>query len=94
MDEEEVFAGEEIIGNIDEDGYLRRDLAQSSRISTSRTAEHSLEKAELILKKIQRLDPVGIASRSLQECLLVQMEVHRSTRPPELALRVLTEFLR
>ena len=94
MDEEEYLLGEEIIGNIDEDGYLRRDLgAIVQDLNLTHGLSISLEKAELILKKIQRLDPVGIASRSLQECLLVQMEVAQ-VHPPlrTLALRVLTEF--
>jgi RNA polymerase sigma-54 factor len=85
---------EEIIGNIDEDGYLRRDLhlivedlnlAQQLSITDGR--------AEEILKKIQRLDPPGIAARSLQECLITQLEV--GSYPPKLketALKVLREF--
>ncbi len=65
----------QIIGSIDDDGYLRRetesildDLLFSQNIVTT-AAE-----IETILKKIQRFDPPGIGARSLQECLLLQLE--------------------
>src|SRR5512143_455345 len=65
LDAEEFLIGQEIIGNIDEDGYLRRDL---SLILQDLNLTHNLnlppEKGEAVLKMIQRLDPVGIASRS------------------------------
>ncbi len=94
LDDEEDLLGEEIIGNIDEDGYLRRDLTaivQDLNLTHGRAIGQ--DKAEAVLKKIQRLDPVGIGCRSLQECLVVQMEtavVEPAVKA--LALRVLTEF--
>ncbi len=64
---EEETIGALIIGNIDEDGYLRTDLTDIAR------AAHSDETTALrVLKKIQEFDPVGIASRDLKECLLIQ----------------------
>ena len=64
-----------LIGNIDEDGYLRRelenivdDIAFKQSITTT---ENELEK---ILEIIHRLDPAGIGSRNLQECLLLQID--------------------
>jgi RNA polymerase sigma-54 factor len=94
LDDEELMVGQEIIGNIDEDGYLRRDLAI---ILQDLNLTHGLniqpEKAESVLKKIQHLDPVGIASRNLQECLTVQLEVAQcDLRLKGLALRILKEF--
>lgn len=63
-----------IVGNIEEDGYLRRDLAAivndlafTENIST--TEDH----LERILTKIQNFDPPGIGARNLQECLLLQL---------------------
>jgi RNA polymerase sigma-54 factor len=94
LDDEELMVGSEIIGNIDEDGYLRRDLAaivQDLNLTHGTTIQ--LDKAEAVLKKIQRLDPVGIASRNLQECLIVQLELSTIDLPLKAAaLRVLTEF--
>jgi RNA polymerase sigma-54 factor len=94
LDEEEDLLGQEIIGNIDEDGYLRRDLAAIVQdLNLTHNTSITMEKAESVLKKIQHLDPVGIGCRSLQECLVVQLE--SSTLDPalkNLAHRVLTEF--
>jgi RNA polymerase sigma-54 factor len=94
LDDEEYLIGQEIIGNVDEDGYLRRDLTTIVQdLNLTHGTTIPLERAEGVLKKIQLLDPVGIASRSLQECLTVQLEA--STIEPALkalGLRVLTEF--
>ena len=66
--------GEEIIGNLDSDGYLKRELGEI--LSDLEMFEHvsiTDEDAEALLKRIQTFDPIGIAARSLQECLLVQL---------------------
>lgn len=65
--EEEIAVGEEIIGNLDEDGYFRASLQE---IATMCGVDEAL--AESVLVRIQEFDPVGIAARNLQECLLVQ----------------------
>jgi RNA polymerase sigma-54 factor len=75
LDEPSYMLGEEIIGNLDDDGYLTRDL--KSIITELNLFEHlnlTIEDAETLLKKIQKFDPIGIASRDLRECLLVQLE--------------------
>jgi RNA polymerase sigma-54 factor len=94
LDDEEILLGQEIIGNVDEDGYLRRDLNLIVQdLNLMHGTSISLEKGELVLKKIQHLDPVGVASRNLQECLLVQLEVATIEAPlKDLARRVLAEF--
>ncbi|MGE5353328.1 MAG: RNA polymerase factor sigma-54 [Acidobacteriota bacterium] len=75
LDESMFALGEEIIGNLDEDGYLKRDLKSIvEELNMFQHVEVPLEKAESLLKKIQTFDPVGIASRNLQECLLVQLK--------------------
>lgn len=94
LDDEEIMIGQEIIGNVDEDGYLHRDITTIVQdLNLTHGTAIAVEKAEAVLKKIQHLDPVGIASRTLQECLVIQLEVapidpaHKA-----LALRLLTEF--
>jgi len=67
FDEEQV--GTYIVGNLDEDGYLRsslEEIAAETGVST--------EFAEQTLKKLQKFDPVGVAARDLRECLLIQVE--------------------
>ena len=74
LDDKLYTLGEEIIGNLDRDGYLKRSLPEL--LNELRMFEHievSPEDAEELLKKIQKFDPIGIACRSLQECLLVQL---------------------
>ncbi len=76
INDEDLKIAEYIIGNLDTDGYLRReikaivdDLAFSQGIYTTK------EKVEDILENyIQKLDPSGVGARGLQECLLLQIE--------------------
>ncbi|MGB9772934.1 MAG: RNA polymerase factor sigma-54 [Bacteroidota bacterium] len=71
--------GEEIIWNIDEDGYLRRDLDLIvQQLNSNEGFDLTIDQAENVLKKIQQLDPVGIGARTLQECLLAQLEADTS----------------
>jgi RNA polymerase sigma-54 factor len=94
LDDEEFLVGHEILGNIDEDGYLRRDLASIVQdLNLTHNTMITLEKAEAVLRKIQVLDPVGIASRTLQECLIIQLEVAVIDPPLKtIALHILREF--
>ena len=74
LDEDLYRLGEEVIGNLDEDGYLKRDLNEILKeLSMFEHIDISLNEAEKLLKKMQKFDPVGVASRNLQECLLVQL---------------------
>ena len=83
---------EEIIGNIDEDGYLHRDLESIvNDINLAYKLHLDIPHVEEVLEIIQRLDPPGIGSRSLQECLLVQLEFVKGN--PEL-VTLATELLR
>lgn len=64
----EAEIGAEIIGNIDEDGYLRATIEEIAR---SRCVEDDV--VEACLKKIQEFDPMGVGARDLRECLLIQV---------------------
>jgi len=98
MDDEKIAVAEYIIGNIDDDGYLRRDidsivddLAFAQNIITN---EKSVKE---ILEIIQDFDPVGVAARSLKECLILQLDKKiNSTSNPRpglvLAKNVLANF--
>ncbi len=74
--EKEVEIGEEIIGNIEPDGYLR-----ISAEEITKRLNISDEEFESVLKKIQQFDPVGIAARDLKECLLIQIDVYGAPSP-------------
>ncbi len=74
FNEEELQLAEYILGNIDEDGYLRRDIANIvDDIAFSQNIHTTDAKMEAVLKKVQELDPPGVAARDLQECLLLQI---------------------
>ncbi len=93
-DEKEELIARQLIGTIDDDGYLRRevddiidDMLFAYNIDVEKNSVQS------ILKKIQKLDPVGIAARNLQECLIIQLEYgidKEATEGKELALKILT----
>nr|WP_319510821.1 RNA polymerase factor sigma-54 [uncultured Draconibacterium sp.] len=75
LNDEEQQLAEYIIGNIDDDGYLRRDLmAISDDLAFNMNLDVPEEKLEKILLAIQEFDPPGIAARNLRECLLLQLE--------------------
>ncbi len=74
FNEEERQLAEYILGNIDEDGYLRREIPNIvDDIAFALNIYTTDEKMESVLKKVQELDPPGVAARDLQECLLLQM---------------------
>lgn len=74
LSEEEMILGEHIIGSLDKDGYFKSDLEKiTNELNMFENLGVTLEQAEKILKQIQTLEPVGIATRSLKECLLVQI---------------------
>jgi RNA polymerase sigma-54 factor len=68
--------GEAIIGNLDEGGYLRADLAELAELTGSTT-----EEVETVLSLVQSFDPPGIAARTPQECLLIQLRADPQPDP-------------
>ena len=75
LNEQQFNIGKQLIGSIEEDGYIRREIESiTNDLAFSQGIETSLEEVEGILKRIQAFDPSGIAARNLQECLLLQLE--------------------
>ncbi len=80
--EKQKIIAEYLIGNLDESGYLRRelinlvdDLAFSQNILTTE------DEIELVLKEVQELEPAGVGARDLKECLLIQLGKKEKTIP-------------
>ncbi len=92
LKEEERKVTEFLIGSIDEDGYLRRDMESiSDDIAFSLGIEYSVEELERLLSFIHQLEPAGIGARNLQECLLLQMNQRRIDTPAKrMALKILS----
>jgi RNA polymerase sigma-54 factor len=92
LPEEDRQLAEYIIGNIDDDGYLRRDLVSiSDDLAFNMNMEVPVEKLEEILKIIQQFDPPGVGARDLKECLLLQLN-HRENNNHKLARAIVTDF--
>ncbi len=67
--EEELVVAGEIIGNLDESGYLKSNIEELVEIT-----QQEPEFVEAVLYKVQEFDPAGVACRDLQECLILQLE--------------------
>ena len=81
-----------IIGSLDDDGYLRRDIESLVDDLAFRAGlESSAEEVEQMLKVIQQFEPSGVGARDLRECLLLQLEDGKRTPAVENAIRVLQE---
>ena len=83
-----------LIGSIDEDGYLRRDLESvADDIAFTVGIETTAGELERPLNIIHELEPAGIGARDLRECLLLQMaQMPVNTRPRRLARKILTNY--
>ncbi|MGB8490715.1 MAG: RNA polymerase factor sigma-54 [Bacteroidales bacterium] len=94
LTEKQKVLGEYILGNIDEDGYLRRELSSIvddlAFLQNVTTTEKELED---VLDIIQDLDPAGVGARSLKECLLIQLAIKdRSELPVRNAYTVIDKY--
>lgn len=84
---------EYLVGNIDDDGYIRRELsAIVDDLAFTQNIFVEEEKLESILKIIQELDPAGVGARDLRECLLIQLERKDNTAAIRTAHEVLDRF--
>ncbi|MGM0945920.1 MAG: RNA polymerase factor sigma-54 [Bacteroidota bacterium] len=92
LDDRQRIIGQQLIGSIENDGYIRRDLeAIINDLAFSQNIETDIDELEEILRKIQTFDPAGIASRNLQECLILQLERKEHPEDPTVqhALRII-----
>ena len=94
LEDKEQAIAEQIVGSLDEDGYLRRetsaivdDLAFRQNISATE------QEIEAIIKRIQQFDPPGVAARDLRECLLIQLYRQKDEgKPVDLAIKAITKY--
>jgi len=90
LSETEQGIGEYIIWNVNEDGYLTVNGETIAQNLSTPEQTITPEQVEKVLKLVQTLEPVGIAARNLQECLLIQL---REQEPPnELAITILEKY--
>lgn len=84
-DQEQLKIAEEIIGNLDENGFFNGDLEEIAQISG-----YSLSKAKKVLRKIQTFDPCGVGAKNLQQALLMQLRGKGKRKT--LAYKILSEY--
>ena len=85
---------EQIIGNLDDDGYLRRDIsAIVDDLAFRQNVQTTEEEIEKLVLQIQQFDPPGVCARTLQECLLIQLEKKKDEgEDVENAIKVLEKY--
>ena len=92
-EEEQLIIADHIIGNLDDSGYLRRELFSIvDDLAFAHNFNCSEEKIEEVLKIIQDLEPVGVGARDLRECLLIQLRKKAKTVPIITAEVILDRF--
>lgn len=92
LDEKQRKIGEYLLGNLEDDGYIRRDLEVIvNDLACNEYVRAHTHEVEAVLKKIQQLDPPGIAARNLQECLLIQLQKAEKKPARQLAIQIVTE---
>jgi len=90
LDEREYQIADQLVGTIDDDGYIRRDLdAIVDDLSFARGIMVTESEVEDVLMIIQRFDPPGVGARSLQECLLIQLKRKEHTPYTNMAIKVI-----
>ncbi len=93
LDEKQKKLVEYIIGNIDEEGYLRRDAeSMVDDIVFQVGVETSDEEMKRLIKKVQQLDPPGVGATDLQECLMLQLERKGATPIILNARKIISEY--
>lgn len=93
LDKKTKFIAVFLIGSLDGDGYLRRDLqAVSNDLAFRFQIEASVEEIEDVLKIIQDFEPAGIGARDLRECLLLQLNNKSDSDSKTLAKAILTDY--
>lgn len=95
LDERETILARHLIGMIEDDGYIRRPLKNIAYdlmfLNNTTTSEEELEK---ILLVVQQFDPPGIAARSLEECLELQIKRMPDHSSKELALKIVKKYIK
>jgi RNA polymerase sigma-54 factor len=94
LDERSQKIAEQIVGSIDDDGYLRREISSiADDLAFRQNIVSSEAEIEGLIKQIQQFDPPGICARDLKECLILQLQRRlREGREVELAMQVLDKY--
>ncbi|WP_185868439.1 RNA polymerase factor sigma-54 [Blattabacterium cuenoti] len=94
LNNEDLFIADFILGNIDNNGYIRRKIKYISDDIFLRYGKLIKEEKieQLLVKYIQKLDPIGVGSRNLQECLFIQLEGKKIKKSTLLAKEIIKNY--
>jgi RNA polymerase sigma-54 factor len=94
LEEKEHTIAEQIIGSIDEDGYLRRETAAIvDDLAFRQNIISTEQEVETLIKRIQLFDPPGVAARNLQESLLLQLQRQKEEgKPVDMAMKAIAKY--
>ena len=94
LDERKFKIAEQIVGSLDDDGYLRRELSSiADDLAFRQNVMTDEREIESIIKEIQQFDPPGVGARDLQECLLIQLRRKASEGiSVQMAIDVMTKY--
>lgn len=93
LDEQDMHLAEYILGNIDEEGYLRRDIyAIVDDLAFNLNLDVAESKIEHLLSLVQQLDPAGVGARDLQECLTLQLQRKHKSEAVQLASLIVSRY--
>ena len=94
LNDHQQQVAEQIIGNLDDDGYLRRDISSIvDDLAFRQNIQTTEEEISQLVLQIQQFDPPGICARNLQECLLLQLERKADEGlHVEMAIKVLEKY--
>lgn len=93
LTERERYIMEYLIGSLDDDGLLRKSLSQlSDELAIYHNLDASSSEIEHVLLQLQQFDPAGIGARSLQECLLLQIERREPSRLKDLMQKAIEQY--
>ena len=94
LDERSLKIAEQVVGSLDDDGYLRRELSSiADDLAFRQSLQVDEKEIETIIHQIQQFDPPGIGARDLKECLLLQLKRKLSEGiGVELAIQVLSRY--
>lgn len=92
LDERQYKIGRHLIGSLESDGYIRRDLeAIVNDLAFTQYIETDVQEVAAVLSRIQSFDPPGIGARNLQECLLIQLQKQGENPAKQLAIQIITQ---
>ena len=92
LTEHELKVAEQIVGSIDDDGYIRRDLeAVIDDLAFTQNVETTMEELERLLEVVQKFEPAGVGARTLKECLQIQIARKDESAPAVATANIILE---